>query len=89
MGFNIIWASMRDTLALLLANNKGAYQLAHPHSLISAFVMRYLNSKVGQISKNSPFCLVGFNLITSLSTPLVNGNDSLKNHHFSDTEAGL
>ena len=82
MGFNIILASMRDTLALLLASNKGAYQ-------ISAFVMSYLNSKVGQISKNSPFCLVGCNLIKSLSTPLVNGNDSLKNHHFSDTEAGL
>ena len=29
MGFNIIWASMRGTLTLLFANNKGADQPAH------------------------------------------------------------
>ena len=46
MGFNIIWGSMRETLALLLANNKGRDQPAHPHSLISAFVIRYLKNKV-------------------------------------------
>ena len=31
---------------LMLANNKGADQPAHPRSLISAFVIRYLKSKV-------------------------------------------
>ena len=46
LGFNIIWFSTQETLALLLANNKGADQSAHPHSLISAFVIRYLKSKV-------------------------------------------
>ena len=45
LGFNIIWASMRETLNELLANNKGADQPAHPRSLISAFVIRYLKSK--------------------------------------------
>ena len=44
MGFNIIWALTRDTLALLLANNKGADQPAHPGSLLSAFVICYLNN---------------------------------------------
>ena len=34
------------TLALLLAKNKGVDQPAHPRSLISAFVIRYLKSKV-------------------------------------------
>ena len=36
---------MQETLNLLLANNKGAYQPAHPRSLVSAFVIRYLKSK--------------------------------------------
>ena len=36
----------REKLALLHANNKGAYHPAHPRSLISAFVIRYLESKV-------------------------------------------
>ena len=44
LGFNIIWASMREFLTLLLANNKGTYQPVHPRSLISAFVKRILNS---------------------------------------------
>ena len=42
LGFNTIWASMRETLTLLLANNKGADQPMHPHSLICAFVICYL-----------------------------------------------
>ena len=36
----------REKLALLHANNKGAYHPVHPRSRISAFVIRYLESKV-------------------------------------------
>ena len=46
LGFNIIWALTRETLTLLLVNNKGADQTAHLCSLISAFVIRYLRSEV-------------------------------------------
>ena len=42
LGFNM----MQETLTLLLANNKGTDQPAHPHSLISAFDISYLKSKV-------------------------------------------
>ena len=41
-----LWASMQEILTLLLVNNKGADQPAHPGSLISALVIRYLKSKV-------------------------------------------
>ena len=44
MGFNIIWASTRETLTLLLANNKDTDQPAHTRSLISTLVIRYLKS---------------------------------------------
>ena len=37
---------MRDPSTLLLVNNKGADQPAHSRSLVSAFVIRYLKSKV-------------------------------------------
>ena len=37
------WASSWQNLLLLYANNKGADQPAHPRSLISAFVVRYLD----------------------------------------------
>ena len=40
--FNIIWASMRETLILLLVNKNGADQPVHTHNLTSAFVIRYL-----------------------------------------------
>ena len=43
--FNITLASMGETLTLLLANNKCADQPAYPHSLISAFVIRYLKGR--------------------------------------------
>ena len=46
LGFNIIWTSMRETITLLLANNKGADQPAHTRSLISTFVIHYLKSNV-------------------------------------------
>ena len=32
------------------ANNKGADQPAHPHSLISAFVMRFLESMISKLA---------------------------------------
>ena len=39
-----IWASSRESPFLPYANNKGADQPAHPHSLISAFVVRCIDS---------------------------------------------
>ena len=38
--------NVEKNLTLLLAINKGAEQPAHPRSLISDFVFRYLKSKV-------------------------------------------
>ena len=35
---------------MLYANNKGADQPVHPHSLISAFVVRYLDSMITLVS---------------------------------------
>ena len=46
LGFNIIWASLLESLTLLLTKIKGEHQTAHPRSLISAFVFRYLKNKV-------------------------------------------
>ena len=37
---------MREAQTLLLTNNKGADQPAHPHSLMGTFVICYLKSKV-------------------------------------------
>ena len=62
LSFVIIWASTRETLELLLVNNKGADQPAHPRSLINAFVICYLKSKYLLIL---PF--VVFNMIMSLA----------------------
>ena len=45
-------ASPRENLSLLHMKNKGEYQLAHPRSLISAFVIHLL---VCIISKRSIF----------------------------------
>ena len=60
---------MQETLTLLLVNNHGADQPEHPRSLISAFVIRYLKSKVTRSdSLNSTFIFVGFNMIKSLAT---------------------
>ena len=46
---------MRETLTFLLANNTDTDQAAGPHSLISAFVIHFLKSKVtrSDISKFS------------------------------------
>ena len=40
----VIWASPRENLSSGFANNTGADQPAHPCSLISAFVIRFLES---------------------------------------------
>ena len=64
---NINGLSTRETLPLLLVNNNGVDQAAHPRSLINAFVIRYLKSKV---TRRSAIFLVGFNMIKSLATAL-------------------
>ena len=47
MGFNIVWAFVdARNPDLLLANNKGTDLPAHPCSLISAFFIHYLKSKI-------------------------------------------
>ena len=46
----IIWASMRENLFSGFANNKDADQPAHPHSLISAFVIRFLESIISKLA---------------------------------------
>ena len=44
-----IWASTRENLSSGgVANNKGAEQPAHPHSRISAFVIRLLESIISR-----------------------------------------
>ena len=71
LDFNIIWASMRETLTLLLANNKGADQPVHPGSLISIFVYCYLKSKATKSDISSFSSFVGFNIIKTLAMPRV------------------
>ena len=58
LGFNAMCASMGETRTLLLSNNKRADQPAHPHSLISAFVLRYLKSKLTRSDISYFFFLV-------------------------------
>ena len=41
-----IWAMSWENLFMPYANNKGADQPVHPHSLISAFVVRCLDSRI-------------------------------------------
>ena len=45
-----IWASMQETLSSGFANNKGVDQPAHPHSLISAFVILFLESITSKVA---------------------------------------
>ena len=54
LGFNTIWASMRETLTLFLANNKGTDQPAPSRCLVSAFVIRFLKSNATR-SESSTF----------------------------------
>ena len=44
MSYNNIWAMSWENLFMPYANNKDADQHAHPRSLISAFVVRSLDS---------------------------------------------
>ena len=44
------WATSWENLFMPYANNKGADQPAHPHSLISAFVIRCLDSIIPLVS---------------------------------------
>ena len=49
---NIKWASLWENLFIPYANNKGADQPAHPRSLISAFVVRCLDSIIHILAKS-------------------------------------
>ena len=44
------WASSRENLSSVFANNKGADQPAHPRSLISAFVIRLLEKIISKLA---------------------------------------
>ena len=80
LGFHAVWASTREIQTLLLANNKCTDQPAHPRSLISASIIRYLRSKATGSDVSYFFYLfffggggvgwAGFNMIQSLATPL-------------------
>ena len=50
---------MQETLTLLLVNNKGADQPAHPRSLISAIVIRFLKSKVTRSDVSKFYIIFG------------------------------
>ena len=54
------WASAPENLAPGFANNKNADQPVHPHSLVSAFVIRFLESSMPTLATNeiSMFYLV-------------------------------
>ena len=43
------WAYTRENLSSVFANNTGADQPVHPHSLISAFDIHLLESKVSEL----------------------------------------
>ena len=45
-----IWALMGENLSSGFANNKGAEQPAHPHSLISTFSIRLLESIISKLA---------------------------------------
>ena len=45
-----IWATTRENLLRGVANNEGADQPAHPRRLISAFVIRFLESMTSKLA---------------------------------------
>ena len=51
-GHYIIWALTQENLFSVFANNKGADQPVHAHSLISAFVICLLESIISKIAKS-------------------------------------
>ena len=56
-----IWASTQENLSSRRGNNKVADQPAHPYSLISAFVIHYLKSRVASFGN-----MQNFNILASL-----------------------
>ena len=46
----VIWATVREKLNLLYANNKGTDQSAHPRRLIGAFVIHSLDSIIAKLA---------------------------------------
>ena len=52
-----VWAPSWENLFLPYANNKGADQPAHPRSLISAFVVRCLDSVMSLVTVTKMSCL--------------------------------
>ena len=46
----MIWASTRENLSSMFVNNKGADQTALSRSLISAFVIRLLESIISKLA---------------------------------------
>ena len=51
-GFSYVSKMSRENLILQYAYNRGADQLAHPCSLISTFVVRYLDSIICILAKS-------------------------------------
>ena len=70
---NFIWASTRENLSSGYAYNTGADQPAHPRSLISAFVIRYLKSTIFNLATDeiSIFQLVSVAEETGLKLALL------------------
>ena len=66
------WASMREKVTLLYANNKGADQPSHRRSLISTFVICFLESLIVSLAtcEITIFKLVSINEQTGLSLML-------------------
>ena len=44
--YDVIWTSTQENLSSGFAENTGADQPAHPRSLISAYVFRFLESTI-------------------------------------------
>ena len=67
-----IWASAQENLSSVVCNNKGVDQPAHPRRLISAFVIRVLESIISNLatSKILIFKLVSIAEETGLSLAL-------------------
>ena len=72
MKANHNWASRREKLSSRFANNKGVDQPAHPHRLISAFAIRFLESVISRLATSEILiiCLVSVSVGTCLSLAL-------------------
>ena len=68
------WTATVETLTLLCENNKGVYQHAHRRSLISAFVIRLLESIMAPLAwcKIQIFKLVSVAEQTGLTISFMN-----------------